>query len=419
MNQRSQIEFVHVLRGCAALLVALEHLCIVFWYNKAGVASLTNLPAVPDTVQPPLSTRLVNSFVYEPLGPRFSLGMFSVALFYLISGFVVPFSLRKTAVPGFLAARAMRLWPTYAAGLTLAILSVAVGSAVENAPFPHGYRDILSNYCLGMRDMLRAPSLDGIVHTLEIEIKFYLLLALCASMVRERKVALFRFVAPALCALVFAYSILAKVVSPRHAFFFQVGHKLASDFRFVIFLLIGTALHFHFDGSVDKREATKHVLVLFVLSSASSFAVETYENAVQQTFCQGKALALFACCYVFREQFVGACSALTKLADVSYSLYVSHGIFSYTVMNLLVRRFHASPVVSFAVAFVSCLVVASVLHRYVESPTQRIASKISSRWRLQPSTSQYAGCEVLPRRCKDLVQEVVCAWYSSFFFLRW
>jgi peptidoglycan/LPS O-acetylase OafA/YrhL len=405
----SQIEFLHILRGCAALLVALEHLCIVFWYSKAAVTSLTNLPAVPDTVPPPLSTRLVFSFVYEPLSPRFSLGMFSVALFYLISGFVIPFSLRKTALPGFLAARALRLWPTYAAGLTLALLSVAIGSAVENTPFPHGYRDILSNYCLGMRDVLRAPSLDGIVHTLEIEIKFYILLALCASMVRERKVALFRIVAPALCALVFAYSILAKVVSPRQAFFFQVGCKLASDFRFVIFLLIGTVFNYHFDGSADKREATKHVFVLFVLSSACSFGLDAYEIAVQQTFCNGKALALFACCYVFREQFVGASSfALTKLADISYSLYVTHGVFGYTLMNLLVRRFHASPDVSFAIAFVSCLFVASVLHRYVESPTQRMASKISSRWRLQPSPSSSAGCVMLPRRCKDVVKEVVC-----------
>ena len=121
----SRIEFLHILRGCAALLVALEHLCIVFWYNKAAVTHLTNLPAVPDTVPPPLSTRLVFSFGYGPLGfsELWNLSSFAIALFYLISGFVIPFSLRRTALPGFLAARALRLWPTYAAGLTLALLS--------------------------------------------------------------------------------------------------------------------------------------------------------------------------------------------------------------------------------------------------------------------------------------------------------
>ena len=86
----SQIEFLHVLRGCAALLVVLEHLCIVFWYNKAAVAHLTNPPAVPETVQPPLSTRLVFSFGYEALGfnELWNLSSFAIALFYLISSFV-------------------------------------------------------------------------------------------------------------------------------------------------------------------------------------------------------------------------------------------------------------------------------------------------------------------------------------------
>jgi len=66
----------------------------------------------------------------------------------------------------------MRLWPTFAADLPMTILSVAVGSGVEIMPFPLKYRDILSNYCLGMRDLLRAPSIDGIVLMLEVEIIF-------------------------------------------------------------------------------------------------------------------------------------------------------------------------------------------------------------------------------------------------------
>jgi hypothetical protein len=72
----SQIEFLHILRGCAALLVMLEHFCDVFWYNKPAVIFLTKLPAIPDAVQPPLSSRLMFSFVFEPVGSKFKLGMF-------------------------------------------------------------------------------------------------------------------------------------------------------------------------------------------------------------------------------------------------------------------------------------------------------------------------------------------------------
>jgi len=110
---------------------------------------------------------------------------------------------------------------------------------------------------------------------------------------------------------------------------------------------------------------------------------------------------------VIREEFIGACSALTKLADVSYSLYVSHGVLSYTLMNLLVRRTRASPDVSFAITFVGSLFVACVIHRFVEGPTQRMASKIASGWRLQALNPSSASLVSLPRCCEDEVKEVV------------
>lgn len=390
-------------------MVVLEHMCVVFWHGKPMVAALTHMPEVPDTVKPPLSTRLVFSFVYGPLGPNFSMGMFPVALFYLVSGFVIPFSLQKTRVPGFLAARALRLWPTYAAGLTVAITSVAISARIENKPFPLRLSDIISNYSLGLRDLLGAPSIDGVVSTLEIEIKFYILLAACASMVRERNVALFRVVAPALCAPAAVYAILQMHLSPQHAYLREKGRNAATEFHFMIFMLIGTVLNYHSDGAISGRESAKYSFSLFTLSAVCSFLLVPYDIAVLQTCCNAKALLLFASCYVLRDHISGVSSLLMKLADISYSLYVTHGVFGYCILNLLIRRANLNPDISFAIAFPSVLSLATAIYHYVESPTQAKASEISRRWKFQSlrSSSSPASCVPLPTICKGVNNEII------------
>jgi len=46
-------------------------------------------------------------------GPGIYKGGFGVALFFLISGFVIPFSFLRYTRTGFAIARILRLWPAY------------------------------------------------------------------------------------------------------------------------------------------------------------------------------------------------------------------------------------------------------------------------------------------------------------------
>ena len=62
-------------------------------------------------------------------GPYFSLGHTGVALFFLVSGFVIPGAFDARTRWAFVVSRAWRLWPTYAAGLTLTIAALACACA--------------------------------------------------------------------------------------------------------------------------------------------------------------------------------------------------------------------------------------------------------------------------------------------------
>src|SRR5205085_11014239 len=94
------------LRGIAALMVLVHHLLVVYWTNKGLVAHFEFSPI--SNIGAPAIARWVGSF---------DLGAFGVALFFLISGFVIPLSFKRHTARTFLIARALRIWPTYVAAL--------------------------------------------------------------------------------------------------------------------------------------------------------------------------------------------------------------------------------------------------------------------------------------------------------------
>ncbi len=98
-NPRQQLDYIHGLRGFAAIIVVLQH--ALQMVHEGGVGW------------------------FDPLLMNLNLGRFGVVLFFLISGFVIPYSLRGARpVRDFLISRFLRLYPAYWVSL-LALTVVA------------------------------------------------------------------------------------------------------------------------------------------------------------------------------------------------------------------------------------------------------------------------------------------------------
>ena len=164
---RSRVEFAHLLRGIAAGSVLLHHYFYMFWNKPQIVANLIVQPDMPRLIEnlPP--------FGITDFGVADFWGHFGVALFFLISGFVIPFSVASLPPAGFVIARVLRIWPTYIVGFTVTIACLAVNAANAGVAFPYRTWEVLSHYLIIPRWPTLTRPIDGILWTLEIEIFFY------------------------------------------------------------------------------------------------------------------------------------------------------------------------------------------------------------------------------------------------------
>lgn len=92
---RDRIWFAQLLRGVAALIVMYRHLAVGFWIANAPVAAFAGVRPLTNVPDPP---HFGLTELLDPLG--ITGGPLGVVLFFLISGFVIPFSLDRLGPGG-------------------------------------------------------------------------------------------------------------------------------------------------------------------------------------------------------------------------------------------------------------------------------------------------------------------------------
>ncbi|MFD3873472.1 acyltransferase family protein [Streptomyces sp. NPDC058623] len=140
-----RLGWLDALRGIAALLVAVHHFRI--------------LELIPGGT---FFTR------------NFDLGIYSVMLFFLVSGYIVPASLeRRGDVRGFWIGRIFRIYPLLIVVIAVSLIVLpAAHSAVPDVVVDHPVRSTLANALL-MQEVLNVPSAIGVMWTLSYEMVFY------------------------------------------------------------------------------------------------------------------------------------------------------------------------------------------------------------------------------------------------------
>lgn len=277
-------------------------------------------------------------------------GILGVYIFFVITGFVIPLTLIKhkfklSQIHRFFIKRWVRIEIPYLASIVLVLL-VALGFSIKNdIPFVlEGER--LIHHVFYTTSFFDFEWYNPIYWTLAIEIQFYILIALLFPLFTTK----WRWFN---CLVPIALALLPIVVEDNRVVF-----------HYCALFAQGLSLLLLIQDKVDKRAGLALVLI--------ALGVTGYANGIDIAIISGLTLAVIA--------FISIDSKiLNRLGDVSYSLYLTHGV---TGVNLIyfIGRYSNSSIISIGITILALIVsiIGAVLFwKYIEAPSQKLSKEIN------------------------------------------
>ena len=362
-NEANRITGLDFLRGVASLAVC--------WFHLTSYRFTT-----PDGP------------VYEALRASGSYGWLGVEVFFVISGFVIPYSLHRAGYrlafyPKFILKRLVRLDPPYLASLALIILlglayAYYAGRPVEVEGDGLGWARVLLH--LGYLNMFFDEAwLNPAFWTLAIEFQYYLLMGLLFPLLGSRR----RGVRLAALALFSAPAFFAD-----HGLIPGSGAPLSSFIFYFVFLFVMGIVTFQRRAGLAGRGEW---LALVALSTLGALLTVGPVPTLAGLF----AVAVI-CLYERRNAIADF------FGNISYSLYLLHWPLGHLTLSLLGAKLaadtDAEKVLILAFAHAVCFAASYLLFVAVERPAQRWSSRIryGRRRAASEETSGLAPAEEQP-----------------------
>jgi peptidoglycan/LPS O-acetylase OafA/YrhL len=352
----SKILFANQLRGLAAISVVLTHLCGIYWFQKDLIATVTFSPVQPAEV-PVWVISMLSSFPVNP-------GPLGVAIFFLISGLVIPFSFRHNDTGGFLRARLLRIFPTYLAALAVGLAARWASSVFWGQPFSVEPLAVIANALL-IHDLGAIGSIDLVNWTLLIELKFYLLFALCRGLVARWRGDFVLALALVVLGLTYVAQLVAPGLSPRPT---AVLLGLVTQAMYLPFMLLGTLMYLRLQGQlglVHWVTTTAATLLVFAMTWKLGPSAASYSDAgVTYLWSFGLFLLFF-----MARRLARPLAPLRWLSAISYPFYLVHSMLGYSLLQLLIMGYGLGYTPALALAVGASMLMAWIIHRLVERPS--------------------------------------------------
>ncbi|WP_286778862.1 MULTISPECIES: acyltransferase family protein [Sphingobacterium] len=123
---------------------------------------------------------------FDGIGEYFKYGYLGVDLFFIISGFVIAFSIKHLSLRKFCYSRFKRLYPMY----WICLMLTFIVSYFWGAPRYHvTFTQLLANLTM-VQKLWGQGDIDGAYWSLYVELKFYLIIALFLILNRFKKISL-------------------------------------------------------------------------------------------------------------------------------------------------------------------------------------------------------------------------------------
>ena len=265
----------------------------------------------------------LQDLAYPELAWFAAYGYLGVELFFMISGYVIPWSIHGRSIGDFAMSRAIRLYPTY---WLCAGLLVAVPALLGDGRFAISPRDAAINLTM-VAPWFGAPYIDPVFWSLAIELQFYFLVAVVVGFFGFERL-------PAALLVWLSIGIFTSALAAAS------GTKpLYLGGTYYMYFCLGAACYF-----LHHVERSRTVHWLLILSVPAMLAQSAFKAAIVNEI-YGDVLNLLAVWALLlggaaavllshRMSFKHA-AAVTFLGGLTYPLYLLHENIGYALLNTL------------------------------------------------------------------------------------
>lgn len=325
MNSR-RLTALDGLRGFAALAVAFYHF---FYHYNLDYGHQFSVPAV------------------------FQFGYYGVHLFFLVSGFVIFWTLSRINHPfDFIWSRFSRLFPVYWVAATITFL-IMYFYGPENRVAQ--LSELIINYSM-LQGYLGVRHIDGVYWTLTLELAFYFWMFILFLTRQLPQIDRWLFVW-VLVAAALALTDGIELVPMR------LRYLLLLDY--IGLFAAGICFYRLWDSSANK--ITYYVLALSLLSLYAQYPLP---GAIIITVIYG----LFYCA-INDKLALFSYKPLVFMGTISYSFYLIHQNIGYTIIQLF-YQYKISPYLGIACALFTGLVLGTLLTYTIEKPAMGYLRKL-------------------------------------------
>lgn len=283
----------------------------------------------------------------------FSLGLTGVSIFFLISGFVIPFSLQKKSTLNFLISRFLRIYPVFIVSALFTLWVMYIKNSLNL-----NLTEIFLDLTIFGQWFYEIEPIDMVVWTLFVELNFYILIAFVTKFwdIKQQKTIILTAVFLTLCN------------------FLQMGRLAEYTFQYVVFMLIGICFYNFYCQNWSKSSFIKTTAFLYFL-----FLIQLkVEDRILVSYSYSTGLAIFALCFIFREKLKYS-KILNFFSEISYPLYLNHHVLGYAVRSsllLIIQDVPHKKILLTLIPVLFCVIVAYIIHLLVEKPVLKLIKNI-------------------------------------------
>jgi peptidoglycan/LPS O-acetylase OafA/YrhL len=365
-----RIWFAQALRAVACLTVVAIHYGSTFVTEPEVVSRICLFP--------PLTGLPLPGYL-RPIGWLHSWGVFpsavGVAVFFLVSGFVIPFSLERNSLRGFFIRRFFRIYPCLWVVQILVLGALTWQAHWHSTPFLYSPGVIASNAVL-LNSYLAHLFIEPVCWSLLVEELFYLICALCAwrgVLGRPVAIGLIALGLTGISLVSFDARYLPGIRSQTALYW------LGKNAGCVVFIFVGVVLHYLYRGTWKLRVGLPLILCLLGLYALCCYRGSTGDSLDSVVFFRGglAALGIFVPLMLV-NRWLPCNSWVNHVAQISYPLYLIHATLGYMVIRAVYLG-TGSLYLGFAAALAVAVTLAALLHRLVERPGNELGRWLAAR----------------------------------------